>query len=276
MNHAKVYEFDPGQQIREILLVGLGGTGAQIARKLARLIYHMKQQHMDVPSIVFIDHDTVSQSNIGRQLFTEAEIGENKARVTARRFNMAMGLNIEARPRMLRPHDFKGRYDPNTSHYNNDTRTQLLIGAVDNAAARQIIHDQADRLVAWIDAGNHEFGGQVIIGNSTKPMRTNRKLTYRPNGDRQYKWLPAPSLIMPDLLTPEETEISCAELVEQNRQDLLVNDWMADVAAGYAKALLLRQPIYSFMTYVDTRRMNVRSIPLTCANLRSRMELAKQ
>lgn len=263
----KIYEFDPGRRVEEIVLVGCGGTGGGIARSLARLMFHMRNMRQDTPDLTFIDHDTIDETNIGRQMFTPAEIGMNKAQVMARRFNVAMGLQIEARPRMLRPADFVGEL---TQH--RDDRKQIVIGAVDNAAARKLIHDHADQLIAWIDAGNHEFGGQVIIGNCTKPLRTNKVINYRPNNEGQYRHLPAPSLVMPALIEEDDETLTCAQLTAMNRQDIFVNDWMADVVANYVKKLLLREEIRTFMTFIDTKSMNMRSVPLTRRNLRARLE----
>ena len=37
-----IYTFDPHLYCRQILLVGCGGTGSQLARAIARMIYQMK------------------------------------------------------------------------------------------------------------------------------------------------------------------------------------------------------------------------------------------
>ena len=276
-----LYEFDPGVRINRVLLVGCGGTGAQIGRMLARLVYDMKRKNLYAPSLIFIDHDQVEHGNVGRQLFTAGDVGQNKAEVLARRFNMALGLNIEARPHMLRPTDFHdGQY-----HYSRPGT--LLIGAVDNDAARRLMHDHIRYVAAWIDCGNHEHGGQVAIGNDTTGWLREREswtrgrrtvkqvMTYQPNGDRQYKILPAPTLLFPELLEPEPEGLSCAELVERNRQALLINDAMAIAAMNYVHKLLMREPVQSFVTYVDLTTNNMRSVPLTRENLRRHVSMQK-
>src|SRR5512145_1670302 len=118
--------FDPHIHIKEVVLVGLGGTGAQIARSVARLAYDMGRARLFVPAIRFIDPDTVGESNIGRQLFSYGDLGQNKARVLAARFNAALGLSISA---VDQPFD--------AQRHVNCVRSTLLIGAVDNELARR-------------------------------------------------------------------------------------------------------------------------------------------
>ena len=84
--------FDPNTHIQTLSIVGLGGTGAQIARSVARMVYDMKAARLHTPQIVLIDSDKVEQKNVGRQLYTEADVGQPKAHVLMRRFNMALGL----------------------------------------------------------------------------------------------------------------------------------------------------------------------------------------
>ena len=277
-----LYEFDPGVHIKQVVLAGCGGTGAQIGRMLARLIYDMQKNDLQTPHVVFVDHDTVEPHNIGRQLFTAGDVGQNKAEVLARRFNIALGLRIEARTRGIMPEDIN--YG-NGDYYGRPGT--LLIGAVDNAAARAMMHKYIKGVAAWIDCGNHEHGGQVAIGNRTenwyterlkwdgKKHTSHRVMTYLPNDEGQYTILPAPTLLFPDLLTPDPEGLSCAQMVERNRQALFVNDAMAIAAMGYVHKLLMREPVQSFVTYVDLTTNNMRSVPLTRENLRRHVSMQK-
>ena len=57
---------------------------------------------------------------------------------------------------------------------------------------------------------------------------------------------------------PEAT-LSCAELVERGDQQLLVNDFVAAIAGQYVHRLLHREPITTFLTYVNTADLVVTS-----------------
>jgi tRNA A37 threonylcarbamoyladenosine dehydratase len=86
--------FDPHFHPREIVLVGVGGTGSHLARAIARIIAHMQALRMTVPSLTLIDPDTVEERNVSRQLFSPAEIGMNKAEAIAQRLSCALGLRL--------------------------------------------------------------------------------------------------------------------------------------------------------------------------------------
>ncbi len=242
------YRFDPHQQISEIVLVGLGGTGSQWARSIARVVYHLGRQRQHTPAIRFVDPDRVEAKNVGRQMFSEAQIGQYKAEALATCFNYAMGLGITW-------HNEPFDAERHVSRYGT-----LLCGAVDNHLAR---YELAKAHAIWIDAGNHFSSGQVTIGNSNDPQEV-----WRGFGEQTSRWLPHATLLFPSLLEPEPEPLpqpaSCADLVERGDQHLLVNDTMGIIAADYTYRLLTSQPITSFLTYVDTSSaFTARSVPIT-------------
>jgi tRNA A37 threonylcarbamoyladenosine dehydratase len=51
--------FDPNTHIKTVTVVGVGGTGAQVARILGRIVYDMQRARRHTPQIVLIDPDTV-------------------------------------------------------------------------------------------------------------------------------------------------------------------------------------------------------------------------
>ena len=77
------------------------GTGAQWVRSITRVVYALKRAHRSAPWVKFIDPDRVEAHNVGRQLFTPANVGLSKAEVLARRFNYALGLDIAWFPEPL-------------------------------------------------------------------------------------------------------------------------------------------------------------------------------
>ncbi|MCB9452426.1 MAG: PRTRC system ThiF family protein [Anaerolineaceae bacterium] len=244
--------FDPNTHIQTVTVVGLGGTGAQVARAVARMVVDMKTARLHIPQIVLIDPDTVEEKNVGRQLYTAADVGQKKAHVLMRRFNLALGLDISAIDQ------------PVSAEKNFERWGNLVIGAVDNHLARRELARVNGAI--WIDAGNHANAGQVVIGN-TGDRET--ALRYLDGQNGRYPYLPHAGLLFPALLEPEpevkpqpEPERSCAELVAAREQDVLVNDWMATITAQYVYKLLRRQPITSFVSYVSADGMSVRSLPI--------------
>lgn len=244
--------FDPWIMPEQVILVGCGGTGAQWARGIARLAYHLKTENKRLPRIHFIDPDVVELKNVGRQLFAPSDVGQPKAAVLAQRFNYAYGLDIHWITAPVAPEHLQGS-------------RSIVCGAVDNHTARRVIAEAQPAL--WIDAGNHHSNGQVIIGSTDDRVVIERELD---KPDAICRHLPYPSLVFPDLLEPEapdDTDLPCAELIAANEQGLLVNDFMAAIGAQYLAKLLQREPIQSFATFVDIDTLAMRSLPITKANV---------
>ncbi len=244
--------FDPNLYIKTVTIVGLGGTGGQIARSAARILYDMKARRMHTPQLILIDPDTVEMKNVGRQLYTAGDVGQPKAHVLMRRFNCALGLNTVGIAEPL-----------NAEMHFERQGGGIVIGAVDNHLARQELSRVKGAL--WIDSGNHFSAGQVIVGNQGDREVMLRHLDGK---DGKYAYLPNAGLLFPALLEPEPAApqplqpVSCAELVQEGSQHLLVNDWVAIVAAQYLYKLLHRQSITSFVSYISADGMSVRSVPI--------------
>lgn len=51
--------FDPNHYLKTITIVGLGGTGANVARIVGRIAYDMQRNQRHAPDILLIDPDTV-------------------------------------------------------------------------------------------------------------------------------------------------------------------------------------------------------------------------
>ena len=141
--------FDPNTHIQTITVVGLGGTGAQIARSVARMVYDMKGTRLHTPQIVLIDPDKVEHKNVGRQLYTEADVGQSKAHVLMRRFNMALGLDIIAIDQPVNAERHFERWG------------NLIVGAVDNHLARRELRLAIEEFHAQIP--EYELAGSPAI-----------------------------------------------------------------------------------------------------------------
>src|SRR5512134_3528554 len=60
-----------------IYIVGVGGVGSWLAAAMVRLV--------GPHNLTLVDGDTLELKNLDRQLFSESELGENKAEVMAKR-----------------------------------------------------------------------------------------------------------------------------------------------------------------------------------------------
>jgi PRTRC genetic system ThiF family protein len=78
-------------------LAGVGGNGAQMAACLARLDIAIRALgHPHGLHVHAFDPDAVTEANVGRQLYSPADIGGSKAAITITRLNHFYGLDWEA------------------------------------------------------------------------------------------------------------------------------------------------------------------------------------
>ena len=252
-----------------VALVGCGGTGSHLAQSLARLAAHCRDT-AGAPevSLTFIDGDTVEPKNVGRQLFSDADVGTNKAQALAARFSAVFGLRIQAIPHMLAEavavRTLPGSYG-------------IVIGAVDGAAGRRAITTQLGGISAaewrlWLDCGNHESSGQVCIGSVLTASLLHRSLQAGICGR-----LPAPSLLYPELLkdAPKRRRADCAAAMQDNAQSLMVNQTMAAIAAQYLYQVIIRRRLTTFRTVVDLETLTMRSDPITARALAAATGIAE-
>jgi PRTRC genetic system ThiF family protein len=194
-----------------IALVGAGGNGSQMLNGLARI--HMSLKALGHPhgfEVCVVDPDVVTESNIGRQLFSPSDVGQPKASVLVNRLNLYYALNWKACVRKI------GDVDRNP--------TDMIIGCVDNRLARRVISHWHGYGRYWLDLGNGNDTGQVILGeakryqNKEDPMR-----------------LPTVAELFPDMIDASkdkksDNEPSCSLAGALKKQDLFINQTVSTFA----------------------------------------------
>lgn len=209
-----------GQPIR-IDLIGCGGTGSQFLSTLARM--HLALRSLGHPHGICLtahDPDTVSEANVGRQLFAPSDVGTNKATVLINRLNMYYGLDWEASP---------GRYD----EYRYDPH--IIISCVDSRAARRDIQRRFKKFrtaAYWLDTGNRSTDGQIILGNNLSASDDN--------------FLPTAPTLFPEIVDPSldrNDGPSCSLAEALDKQDLLINQAVATFGAQLIWSLFRRGEI---------------------------------
>jgi PRTRC genetic system ThiF family protein len=251
-----------------IALVGCGGTGGYALTHIAQLAYHMRALGLPETRIIVIDGDVVEEKNILRQNFYPRDIGRNKAEVLAFRASADFGLAIEAIPtfatavllerlgRELIPAETTG----------------ILVGAVDNAAARRAIHDALSdnhsRWSIWIDAGNEGHAGVVVAGTATTAEGIRGALAL----GGVCGALPAVNLLYPDILrdppkSRRKKRTDCADAVAANEQSLMINKEQAIIIGQYLNQLLIERKLTTFWTSTNLVNHSRMSVTITAENL---------
>ena len=113
-----------------VFIIGAGGTGSQVVTNLARMNAALQASGHPGLHVTLFDPDTVTQANIGRQLFSETELGMNKAIAAVTRINRFFGTAWMAESR---------RYPPAGTSKNRDAKPELaniIITCTDNVRSR--------------------------------------------------------------------------------------------------------------------------------------------
>ncbi|RZM23867.1 MAG: PRTRC system ThiF family protein [Pedobacter sp.] len=208
-------------------LIGAGGTGSSFLTALARMNYALNELGHCGISVRLFDHDIVEQSNLGRQLFNEYELGMNKAVALINRVNRFFGTNWKAVTQKFES------VPPARNQLAN-----ITISCVDTVSARkeiseflnglQDISSSRDRLMYWLDLGNGRDSGQVwlsTIGEIKQPE------------SKKFKTVGLLSDIFstyPNLMETQEenNEPSCSLAQALNRQDLFINSVLSNMGAS--------------------------------------------
>jgi sulfur-carrier protein adenylyltransferase/sulfurtransferase len=238
------------ERVVSVRLIGVGGNGSQMLTGLARL--HLALRALGHPGlhVTAVDADTVSEANVGRQLFLPSEVGANKAIALTTRVNAAFGLAWDAEARRF-------AYA--------DKRCDLLVSCVDSARTRDfmgvVLQAKGWKPLYWLDLGNRAADGQVVLGMPIASRAHARYVARLPTVTDLYPELGA----MPDDDTP-----SCSLAQALERQELFVNQAVVTVALQLLWQLWRRGHTAWHGAYVNALQARVQPLPV-CPRTWARM-----
>ncbi|MBI2836114.1 MAG: ThiF family adenylyltransferase [Chloroflexi bacterium] len=208
-----MYRLDNSFRERDYMVVvaGCGGTGGFTAEGLCRILQSEAR-------LLLVDPDRVEERNLQRQNFFREDMGELKsealARRLARKYHRPVAYSVY--PVAQSAIDLPG----------------LVIGCVDNGSARRqlaelkSIRPYSTAVSWWIDAGNGENYGQILIGN----VRELHQESFNKETGLCYG-LPLPTIQRPDLLAqapPHQPD--CADAPEQGPTiNQMMAAWLIEV-----------------------------------------------
>lgn len=226
-----------------ILVIGVGGTGGLFANFLAKIMQGMDRKDY---SIALADADRVEKKNLDRQPYFVEDIGESKAKVTARALEEGYGVTFRYYERyistdkdiemMLRDGMPKDRC------YGLDVSC-IIVGCVDNHAARKCMHDYFEKSdrgnILYIDSGNEYSFGEVVY--SAKGGRTVHS--------------PLKSFYFPDIFSGDMTsreEESCEALNSSAPQHFCTNLMAASIMISAVSAFMSGAKLMTGITSFDS------------------------
>jgi PRTRC genetic system ThiF family protein len=190
-----------------VIVVGAGGTGSALMSRLMQLHFAMLELgHPGGLNVTLYDDDTVSRANIGRQCFFPQDVGQYKATLIVNRLNQCWGTKWQAVPKKLKKSD--------------GVNADIIIGCVDSRKGRAaIVGAVSSYHCYYIDSGNSENSGQVVIGEMVR-------------GPRKKTRLPHVADLFPDMidatLDAKDVKPSCSVAEALQKQSLVINNTMAN------------------------------------------------
>ena len=246
-----------------VALIGCGGSGSQMLTGLARLDRAMRALgHPGGIVVTTYDPDMVTPSNVGRQLFAMEDVGLHKAVVLVHRVNLFYGLSWRAVPTRFESDD-KILYD--------STHPDIVISCVDTALARVVIGQCVEGKGCyssdyWLDLGNRQKDGQVILGQPRADNLSDRAVLRRgvkPQSDDPPR-LPTILEIAPEMADQDEDNTPSCSLAESlERQNLFINDHVSRWALHLLWTLFRRGRIehHGYWINLQDGRVNPQPVP---------------
>jgi len=210
-----------------VTVVGCGGTGGFVAEGLCRIL-------PETAVLLLIDPDRVEERNLLRQNFYITDLGMYKSEALAHR--LAARFNRPVAYSTLPVSMVKGTHN-------------IIIGCVDNGLARasiaEIVSSRSYQTHThlngwWVDAGNGENYGQVLVGNASTDRlcpsfgAIKRGAVYRDICVA----LPLPTIQRPELLKQTPPANNCAAAVAQNDQSPTINQAMASLVIEVVRRIM--------------------------------------
>ena len=208
--------------------------------------------------LTLIDGDEVEEKNLLRQNFILDDLGENKAEALAYRYKDQMDVSTKAITEFFtKPEEIVALFD-------KDANFNVIVGAVDNHYARYLIEQamvahKDEYNAVWVDSGNGERFGQVIISGSEKVLQLEKIRSFVPD---------APSPKSPFELYPESfmdfsgtngdvTQLSCELAAISAPQNIATNIIAAHVVFMVLNKLFAGEVINCYEYKFDTQDLGV-------------------
>jgi PRTRC genetic system ThiF family protein len=264
------YIIDPMHPVT-INVIGCGGTGSQVINSLARM--HSALKALGHPGLFIraIDPDRVTTANMGRQLFSPADVDSYKCTVLIGRVNRFFGTDWEGLPVL-----YNEKCDVPMAN--------ITISCVDTGAARKSIKTILTKAFQptvpkrvtnyayfeprrepynvpyyWMDFGNMMDRGQVVIGSLKKITQPK---------DSQYECvdsLPTIDKLHRDIFKDNKGEDqgpSCSLADALNKQDLFINTNLANMGMGILWKMFREAHIKFHGCYVNLDTLMVNPIKI--------------
>jgi PRTRC genetic system ThiF family protein len=243
----------------KLVIVGCGGTGSLVAEGLCRLLINSDL------TLMLVDFDRVEPHNLLRQNFFAGEVGKFKSQALAERLSRQYGKKIGY---SVMPFERDMFDEPMGAGMYHKAMSLIIIGCVDTAKARRSIAGSMNANFNnwWLDAGNGNHSGQVLLGNTGQSAGLKESFDI---ASHTVSKLPLPSLQLPALLIPQVEATrprDCAEAIEDDEQSPTINQAMAMLVVDFVYRLL-SGTLTNMGAYIDLNAGTLQTVPATPATV---------
>ncbi len=239
----------------EVCLIGAGGTGSQVLTAVARMSHSLQALGHAGFQVSVWDDDTVTEANMGRQLFAECEVGLSKAAALTTRCNRFFGMGWKA---------VNKKFDSQSGQ----AKAAIYISCVDTAAARFEIAEVLKEATGgslyanapryWMDFGNGKDSGQVILSTIVN-IRQPKSEKFETVDS-----LPFVTEEFGELLRQSDGDDlpSCSLAEALERQDLFINSALAQLGCSLLWQLLRNGFITHRGIFLNLKDFRAAPLPL--------------
>jgi PRTRC genetic system ThiF family protein len=245
-----------------VQVIGAGGNGSQVLSQLARIDQALKKLGHTGLHVTCFDDDIVTDANLGRQLFSPADLGMNKAVVLVTRLNMFFGTSWKAEPR---------KFDKKVPA--KDRKANITITCVDSVKSRLTIVpllepkkgliqrslQPFEQGYYWMDLGNSQSAGQFVIGTCQKIKQPKRSETFRPVAELRNIFDKFPSF---RTQKTKATGPSCSLAEALKKQDLFINSFLVQTAMATLWKMFREGRIRHHGAFVNLQTLDIAPIAI--------------
>lgn len=249
------YILNPPHKVT-VCLIGCGGTGSQVLSILGRMDLSLKALgHIGLHVTVY-DDDKVSEANVGRQLFSDSDVGFYKSDILVDRFNRFYGTKWTSVAKRFASNKFDVLNDQKYTYNHNiyiscvdDFKTRIDLGETLRWMTDKNDGEHDHKLHYWLDFGNTNNTGQAILGT----LSVTDDWMCSVQMDCFDTWA---SVYKKPKKTKNVPSCSLAEALE--KQDLLINSTLANAGMNLIWRLFRhgRTPYRGVIINLDTLTSN--------------------
>lgn len=267
VHYTAEYLINPQHPIT-INVIGAGGNGSQVLTQLARIDHALRKLDHIGLHISCYDDDIVTDANLGRQLFSKADLGMNKSVVLVTRINQYFGSSWKAYPIKF------DKTIPLTARNSN-----ITITCVDSVSARKNIEklitpsskitkaknlnglrettEPFEKPYYWMDLGNSQSAGQFVIGTLCAIKQPKGNEAIQPIGG-----LATVFEKYPDFRTQKtkSTGPSCSLAEALQKQDLFINSFLVQAAMATLWKMFREAKIDHHGAFINLKTLSISPI----------------